>query len=47
MKKTKQRKMTEAQIKKIKALSKKGVSERQIAKQLKCARSTVWYWLQK
>ena len=29
----------------MKTLQKSGLSERAIAKKLKCSRSTVWYWL--
>ncbi|MCK5016600.1 MAG: helix-turn-helix domain-containing protein [Candidatus Peribacteraceae bacterium] len=36
-------KLTQAQIKKIKSLASKGLSERAIAKQVGCSRSAVWY----
>ena len=41
------RKLTKKQIERIKALHAKGKSERVIAEKIGCARSTVWYWLQK
>jgi biotin operon repressor len=41
------KKLTEKQIAKIKALHKKGKSERAIAEEIGCSRSTVWYQLQK
>ena len=36
-------KLSKQQIAKIKAMHKKGLSERVIAKKIGCARSTVWY----
>jgi transposase len=39
--------LTPAKIAKIKKLAKKGLSQREIAKKIKCSRSTVWYWLSK
>ena len=41
------RKLTAKQIAKIKKLHKQGLSDRKIAKQIKRARSTVWYQVQK
>lgn len=41
------KKLTAKQIAKIKALHKKGLSERAIAKEVKCSRSAVWDHLQK
>ena len=45
------KKLTPAQFKerakKIKAFSKQGLSERQIAKKVHTSRSTVYYWLNK
>lgn len=41
------KKLTPAKIKKIKELTKKGLSERAIAKKLGCTRGAVWYWKQK
>lgn len=41
------KKLTNKVIAKIKSLSKKGMSERAIAKLVGCSRSAVWYQLQK
>jgi len=41
------KRLTPKEIKKIKSLHEKGKSERVIAKEIGCARSTVWYHLQK
>ena len=40
-------KLTPAKIKRIKELSKKKFSQRQIAKKIGCSRSAVFYWLNK
>ncbi len=40
-------KLTSDQIKKILKLSKKGLSERAIAKEVGCSRSAVWYRINK
>jgi transposase len=40
-------KLKAKQIERIKTLSKKGLSERQIAEKIGCAKSTVGYWLNK
>ena len=40
-------KLTKKQIERIKALYAKGLSQREIAEKIGCARSTVKYWLQK
>lgn len=41
------KKLSAAQISRIKSLKEKGLSERQIADKIGCARSTVWYHLNK
>jgi biotin operon repressor len=40
-------KLKAKQIERIKSLSLKGLSKRQIAEKIGCARSAVWYWLNK
>jgi len=37
------KKLTAKKVAKIKALHKKGMSERAIAKEVRCSRSAVWY----